>query len=377
MPTDTPAVEPAGAPAKKNRKTVVASAVVVLACLAGAATLLLRQRGAQARQVEQLEKDLSQGPVVRVATVTLGSAERMVSLPAEVRADQRATLYAKVSGYLKVVTVDKGSRVRKGDVLAELESPDLDEQVAAAQAALTFRKQQLERTGRLASSGRVSQQDREQAEEAVKLAQAALARAKVQKGYQVLRAPFDGTITARYADPGALLPAATGSTTAAQPLLEIAQLDRLRIALQLAQDDAARVQVGDTVKLSPGGDEQPLTAKVSRIAHALDARTRTMLCEIDLPHPPPGLYPGAFVGASIVLHGTQRVLVPADALLGKSGQLFVPTVAEGHVHFQRVRLGLDDGANVEVLEGLRGGEQVALNLATDVADGAPVRIAAR
>ena len=362
---------------KKNRKTVVASVLVVLAAAAGAGTLFLRERSAQARQVEQLEKDLAQGPVVRVATVTLGAAERLVSLPAEVRADQRATLYAKVSGYVKRVTVDKGSRVKKGEVLAELESPDLDEQVASAQAELVFRRQQLERVARLAPSGRVSQQDREQAEEAVKVAQAVLARAKVQKSYQVLRAPFDGTITARYADPGALLPAATGSTTAAQPLLEIAQLDRLRIALQLAQDDAARVRVGDAVKLSPGGDEPQLTARVSRISHALDARTRTMLCEIDLPHPPPGLYPGAFVGASIVLHGAQRVLVPADALVGKSGQLFVPTVQEGHVHFQPVRLGLDDGANVEVLEGLRGGEQVALNLATDVPDGAAVRIASR
>ena len=373
MPSDIPS----DVPGKKSRKTLVASVLVVLAAAAGVATLFLRQHGAQARQVEQLAKDLSQGPVVRVATVKLGAAERLVSLPAEVRADQHATLYAKVSGYLKVVTVDKGSRVRKGEVLAELESPDLDEQVAAAQAELTFRKQQLERVARLAPSGRVSQQDREQAEEAVKVAQATLARARVQKSYQILRAPFDGTITARYADPGALLPAATGSTTAAQPLLEIAQLDRLRIALQLAQDDAARVRVGDEVKLQPGGDEPPLSAKVSRIAHALDSRTRTMLCEIDLPHPPQGLYPGAFVEASIVLHGTARPLVPADALLGRSGQLYVPTVLEGHVHFQQVRLGLDDGANVEVLEGLRGGELVALNLATDVPDGAPVRIATR
>ena len=377
MPTDTPGTAPGDPHRHQSRKTVVASVVVVLAAAAGAATLFLREYGAQARQVEQLTRDLSQGPVVRVATVTLGAAERLVSLPAEVRAEQHAVLYAKVSGYVKKVTVDKGSQVRKGEVLAELESPELEEQVAAAQAELVFRKQQLERVARLAPSGRVSQQDKEQSEEAVKVAQATLARARAQKSYLVMRAPFDGTITARYADPGALLPAATGSTASAQPVLEIAQLDRLRVALQLGQDDAARVRVGDAVKLAPGGDDAPLTAKVSRIANALDARTRTMLCEIDLPHPPAGLYPGAFVTASIVLHGTARPLVPADALLGRSGQLYVPTVQEGHVHFQHVRLGLDDGANVEVLEGLRGGEVVALNLATDVSDGAAVRVAAR
>jgi RND family efflux transporter MFP subunit len=364
-------------PTEKSRTTQVAALVAVFAAAAGAATLFLREHGAQARQVEKLQKDLSQGPVVRVATVQFAAADRVVSLPAEVRADQHATLYAKVSGYVKEVRVDKGDRVRKGDVLAVLESPDLDEQVASAQAELTFRRQQHSRVLRLAPSGRVSQQDREQAEEAVKVAESALARARVQKSYQVLRAPFEGTITARYADPGALLPAATGSTTAAQPLLEIAQLDRLRVALQLGQDDAARVRTGDKVTLQLAADDPPLVAFVSRLSHSLDPRTRTMLCEIDVPRPPAGLYPGAFVNTSIALHGSPRALVPTDALVGKAGQLYVPTVQDGHVHFKRVRLGLDDGANVEVLEGLQSGEVVALNLGTDVADGAPVRTVAR
>jgi multidrug efflux pump subunit AcrA (membrane-fusion protein) len=101
-----------------------------------------------------------------------------------------------------------------------------------------------------------------------------------------------------------------------------------------------------------------------------------MLCEIDLVHPPAGLYPGAFVSASISLHGTPRPLIPTDALIGKGGQLFVPMVTDSKVHFTAVRLGVDDGQNVEVLEGLRGGEWVALNLATDVPDGAPVRVQA-
>ena len=112
-----------------------------------------------------------------------------------------------------------------------------------------MRNQQLRRSEQLTKTGFVSQQEREQLEEAVKVAQTGLARAKVQKGYQVIRAPFDGTVTARFADPGTLLPAATGSTSAAQPLLEMAQLDRLRVALQLGQEDASRVRVGDPVML--------------------------------------------------------------------------------------------------------------------------------
>src|SRR5204863_332411 len=137
-------------------------------------------------------------------------------------------------------------------------------------------------------------QDREAADEGVKVARAALVRAQVQKEYQVLRAPFDGTVTARFADPGTLLPAATGSTSSAQPLLEVAQLDRLRVALHLGQDDAARVRVGDKVQLQTSRDQPPFEARISRISQSLDPRTRTMMCESDLPQPPEGLYPGAF-----------------------------------------------------------------------------------
>ena len=361
---------------RRNRSRLVAagSIAVVIAAAAGTFALFVRERGAQARQSEELEKELAQGPVVQVARVEVAQADRIVALPAEVRAERQATLYAKVSGYVKTVAVDRGDKVRKGQELAVLESPDLDEQVAAARAELTFRRQQLDRAERLSGSGRVSVQDREAAEEAVKVARAALARAEVQKSYQVLRAPFDGTVTARYADPGALLPAATGSTSSAQPLLEVAQLDRLRVALHLGQDDAARVRVGDPVQLQTAPDLAPFEARISRISHSLDARTRTMLCEIDLPQPPPGLYPGAFVQTRLPLHGPPRPLLPSEALIGMGGQLYVALVEDGKVHFQRVRLGTDDGSRVEVLDGLHGGELVALNLGPEVPDGAPVRV---
>jgi membrane fusion protein, multidrug efflux system len=357
-----------------RRGLVAATSVIaVVVVLAGVAVLFLREHNANARQVELLKQRAEQGPVVRVAQVKLGPADRVVALPAEVRAEQRATLYAKVSGYVKTMLVDKGTRVRRGQELATLESPDLDEQVAAAEAELRLRKQQLNRALNLSRTGFVSQQDREQLEEAVKVAETSLARAKVQKGYQVIRAPFDGTVTARFADPGTLLPAATGGTSGAQPLLEVAQLDRLRVGLQLGQDDASRVRVGDQVTLQIDPGEPALRAPVSRLSQALDPRTRTMLCEIDLAAPPPGLYPGAFVQASITLHGSPRPLVPSDALVAQNGQLFVATVQDNKVHFTKVRLGVDDGQNIEVLEGLRGGELVALNLSTDLADGSPVR----
>jgi RND family efflux transporter MFP subunit len=360
-------------PARPSRVVAASSIALVIAAAAGTAILFVREHSARASQEEGLRKEIAEGPVVRVARIEVAPADRTVSLPAEVRAEQHATLYAKVSGYVKEVRVDKGDHVQKGQVLATLESPDLEEQVRSAQAELLFRQQQAQRIERLAPSGRVSQADRDQAQEGVKVARAALNRTLVQKEYGILRAPFDGAVTARYADPGALLPAATGGTNGAQPLLEVAQLDRLRVALQLGQDDAARVRVGDVVHLQ-GPEPQPFEARISRIARSLDARTRTMLCEIDVPNPPAGLYPGAFVQTSLALHGPSRPLVPADALLAQKGTQFVALVEDRKVHFQRVKLGMDDGVRVEVLEGLRGGELVALDLGAEVADGSPVRV---
>ena len=358
-----------------RRRTIVFVICAVAVVLAGAGTFLLfsREHNALARQEDALKQDLAQGPVVRVAQVRVAAADRLVTLPAEVRAEKRATLYAKISGYVKKVLVDKGDKVKAGQEVAELESPDIDEQVRSAEAELVLRRQQRARAERLAPAGRVSQQDREQAEEAVKIAEASVSRARAQKSYQILRAPFDGTVTGRFADPGTLLPAATGSTSSAQPLVEIADLSRLRVALNLAQDDAARVRVGDEVSLRIAPDEPLLKAPISRISQALDARTRTMLCEIDLPRPPQGLYPGAFVDTQLPLHGNPRPLVPTDALISVGGQMMVPLVEQNHVHFQRVKLGADDGAQVEVLDGLHGGEMVALNLGADVSDGSPVR----
>lgn len=358
-----------------ERRTIVfvICAVAVIAAGGGAFILFGREHNALARQSDELARELAQGPVVQVAKVQVAAADRLVTLPAEVRAEKRATLYAKISGYVRKVLVDKGDKVKAGQEIAELESPDVDEQLRSAEAELELRKQQRARVEKLAPSGRVSQQEREQAEEAVKVAQASVSRARSQKSYEILKAPFDGTVTARYADPGMLLPAATGSTSSAQPLVDIADLSKLRIALNLAQDDAARVRTGDEVTLQIAPDAEPLKLRVSRISHALDPRTRTMLCEIDVLHPPEGLYPGAFVDAKLPLHGNPRPLVPTDALVAVNGQMVVPLIEGNHVHFQRVKLGADDGASVEVLEGLRGGELVALNLAADVPDGSPVR----
>jgi RND family efflux transporter MFP subunit len=351
---------------------VVAGIGAAAAALLGVFVLTSRHHEAQAHEGEVRRAAVALGPFVRVARVNISPANRVVTLPAEVRAAQRTQLFAKVSGYLVKVLVDKGDKVRRGQLLAELESPETDQQERAAVADLELKRTTLDRVERLLPGGAVSQSDVDVARAQLKVAQAALDRARASRDYEKIRAPFDGTVIARTADPGALLPAATSSTTSAQPLLELASAGTVRVALQLAQEEAQLVHQGDQVTIeAPGGT---ITARVTRLAHALDLRTRTMLVEIDIVRPPENLYPGAFVQVSLPLRGAPRPLVPAEALVTRGGALLVPTVENDTVHLAQVRTGVDDGRNVEILSGLKGGELVALNLGTDAVEGARVQL---
>ena len=374
MDEDTSPKAAAGAPPGSTPFALFGTGIgVVLLAAIAVLALTVHQHRSEAHEAQARKTALAEGPYVRVARVALTRAARTVSLPAEVRAWQQATLYAKVSGYLKTIAVDKGDRIRRNQILATLEAPEIEQQVLAAKADLELRHQVVERDRGLVGPAVISQQEFDQADAQEKVSAAALARAKAQREYQLLRAPFDGVVTARYADPGALLPAATGSTQAAQPLVEVADLSRLRISLQLGQADAELVRVGDPVQLQLDPSAPPVEAKVSRLSRELDPRTRTMLAEIELHNPPEGIYPGAFINVTLALRGARRPLVPAEALLLQRGEPVVATVTDRRIHFVKVRTGTDDGRDIEVLEGLKGGELVALNLASDAAEGAQVQ----
>jgi RND family efflux transporter MFP subunit len=170
------------------------------------------------------------------------------------------------------------------------------------------------------------------------------------------------------------VPAATGSTQSALPVVDIADMDQLRIYVYLGQDIAPFVREGDPAKISfdarPG---ETLHAKVTRISRALDPRTRTMLCEIDVDNPGHRLYPGIFVHVALTLEANPTPLVPAEALISLGTGLFVATVQDRKVHLVKVQTGIDDGRKVQILAGLRGDEWVALNLSSSVSDGAAVQ----
>jgi membrane fusion protein, multidrug efflux system len=337
--------------------------------------LWLRLRHEERTTHEERVKDVEAGISVLVVRVETSSAARELTLPAEINAFSQTTVYAKISGYVREMRAERGDHVKEGQVLAVLQSPENERDVAAARSDSEAKEHTAERMRRLAGPGVVSQQDRENAERDARVARENLARALDVSRYTLLRAPFEGVVTARYADPGALLPAATGATQAAMPLVDLADLDRVRIFVYVGQDVAPFVRVGDGVKLwrdEKANEEIP--AKVTRITGALDPRTRTMQCEIDLDNKTWALQPGTFVHAKLLLAVPPQPVIPNESLAVRDGHTIVAVVEQDRAHLVRVTLGLNDGRTTRVLHGLAGGEMVIVNVPVSVTEGSRVRV---
>ncbi len=360
-------------PGAGNRWVFPAAVVAIAVAAAGLGLLYARKHGAEARELRERVNAAEAGTPIRAATVEMARPTRAVSLTGEVRAFRQATLYAKVSGYVTRMRVDKGDRVREGQVLAVLESPDAAEQVASAEAALALRQQEARRARTLAPSHVVSDQEVEQAETALRVAETGLARARVTQSYATIRAPFSGRVTARYVDEGALVAAATGSTSSVQPLLEVADMDQVRVSAYLPQEDALAAREGDDAVLRLDRGEE-IQARVSRISRSLDPRTRTMLAEIVVPNDPPRMYPGQFVQVRLEVARPSRPSVPPLALVFRGDSQAVAVIEANRVHFVPVVTGEQDGTRVEIVRGLKGGERVALD-PSRLSDGAAVQVA--
>ena len=303
------------------------------------------------------------------------SGSRQLTLPGELHPLHQATVYAKTAGYLQELGVDKGDTVRRGQVLGRIASPETDQQLERATADLLLRRQKQRRLAGLVQSGIVSQQEMDEAQAALASAQAEHARLTSMKGYEVLVAPFDGVVTARYVDPGALLSAATSSTSASQPIVELQQMDTVRVFIYVAQRQAGYIKVGDKATVgSPDLHGPTLQATVTRTARAIDPRTRTMLVEVDVDNHAGVLTPGMFVQVTLTLDVPPALQVPTDAVFLRQGQPYVVVLDGGVAHFRRFEAGVDDGHFVEVLGGLKEGEMVGLHVGDDVSEGSPVRV---
>ena len=332
------------------------------------ALLFWRHDRALARETARRQETVDRGPRVFITEARAAPASRAVTLPGNVRGFLQSTVYAKIAGYVKSVRVDKGDHVEAGQVLGVLESPEVDQQVAAAEADVAVKRRTFERYQQLVKKDFVSVQDFETARAQYEVSLATVKQAKALRAYETLRAPFAGVVTARYVDPGALIPAATGSTESALPLVEIADLRRLRVLVFVQQDAAPFVHAGDEVAIRV--DEQPvlcITAPVNRCAGALDPRTRTMLCEVWLDNQN-RLYPGTFVHVTFHLVAPRTPMVDSGALVLRNHKPSVAVVRDGRVHFVPVRPGLDDGKTVQIVEGLSAGARVVLAPPSELAE---------
>jgi membrane fusion protein (multidrug efflux system) len=324
---------------------------------------------------EALAEGVAQGPAVQVATIAQGPKERLISLLGDTRPYQTATLYGKVSGYIRSIPVDRGDHVKAGQIVAEVESAETDRQYDAVLSDLMNKKKNADREHDLVQRGWTSVQSADQANTAFLMAQSNLAQLDVMKSYEVLRAPFDGTVTARFVDMGALVQSSVTNQTSNQPVLTIADLSRLRVDVYVEQNDVPFVHVGDMADVSDGANrDRKVRARIARRSEQLDPRSRTLFVELDVDNTEDFLVPGAF--AYVILHVpvTAYPEIPVAALILRGSNTFIANVSgDNLVHLRPVKVATTDGTRASLAEGAQVGDRVALNLPDEVGDGARVR----
>lgn len=324
---------------------------------------------------KKLEEEQRLGPLVKTAAAVVSPADRTVKILGEAKPYASVTLYAKVSGYLKDVKVDKGDIVKKNQLLAVIESPETDKAYNAAQSDAKNKTAIAQRVNKLLARNLVSQQEADQADADSDIAKAHLETQAVLKSYEDLRAPFDGTITARFADPGALMQNAMNSQTSALPVVAISQVNQLRVYVYLDQRDASYVAKGQSAEVSlTENPDLVLTGTVARVSGELDEKTRMLLTEIDLENDKGQIVPGSLVQVALHLNTPPGVMVPTEALVLKETKTMVPVVGPDQtIRYSEVKVMDDDGKTVKIQSGLKEGEVVALNLGNTLPEGSKVR----
>ena len=322
-------------------------------------------------------------PATNVETVRLKKGEivRRVTLPGNVMAYQEATLYAKVAGYLKMIAVDKGDNVKTGDVLAEIEAPEMvadlvKEKAEAEAAAMDFRRVS---EAQHKASDLVTPQTMDTAKAKADVARAGVQRIETLLAYAKITAPFAGVITKRWADRGALIPAATSSSAAkSAAVVTLMDFSTVRVDVAVPDTEAPLVKKDLPVKMTV--DELPgryFDGTITRFAYALDESTKTMATEIEIANPDLALRPGMWANVQIDLQKkTDAQLLPAEALVTEKDKMSVFVVRDRKAQKVPIKTGFDDGINVEVTGGLTPKDAVILAGKQAVTDGQPVKAVA-
>ena len=315
------------------------------------------------------------GPSVLVMRVQQRGHSRSVSLPASIHGYIETPIYAKTPGYLKAIYVDKGDRVHKGEVLAILDSPELDKQVADAKANYWLSKVTDGRNQELVAQQVIPQQTADNSHAAMLQARAAYEQLVALQSYEVIRAETDGIITARDVDPGALIPQVTtpGSSIS---IVDLATLYPLRVYADVPQDLAALVKDGELASVSVTQyPDRSFSGTVTRHPEALAQDTRTMRVEVDIPNPKQTLVPGMYVKVGFGLQPKGLVEVPAATLIFRSNGPQVAHVdSTGRLTFHDVTIARDDGNVVELGSGVAPGDELALNVSSQISEGELVKV---
>jgi membrane fusion protein, multidrug efflux system len=357
-------------PKSSSVRFIVLGCCGVLLVFALSAALVWAQDLRIQRQRSQLAQTSALGPRVLVIRVQRPALDRAIPIPASIHGYIETAIYAKTAGYLKEINVDKGDRVRKGEVLAVLESPELDKQVADARANYWLQQVTDSRNQELVANAVIPQQTADNSHAAMLQARAAYQQLLALQSYEIVRAETDGIITARYVDPGALIPQVT-TPGASTPIVELATLQPLRVYADVPQDIAALVKDGDpatvTVTQYPG---RTFEGTVTRHPDALASDTRTMRVEVDLPNHDSSLFPGMYATLELSVSSSDQALqVPDDSLVFRDGATYVPLVQQDCIHLAKVILGNDNGESVEIASGISPGAVIAVNVGDGVEEG--------
>jgi RND family efflux transporter MFP subunit len=337
-------------------------------------------------------------PTVPVGRVVRGNIASRTVLTAEFQPFQEVDVMAKVAGYVRAIHVDLGDRVQEGQVLAELEIPEMTNEVAKAAAMveqteseIAAAKDELQRAesahqiahlsyARLQEvlkreAGLIPLQEVDEShsrdlvleaqvasaksklrveENKTRVAQAEEARLRTLRNYISIAAPFAGTVTKRYANAGSMIQAGTASQSQAMPLVRLSQVGTLRLSLPVPESMAASIRLGEPVEARVGSLGRSFAGRVARFAAKVDAATRTMITEVDVPNPTGTIMPGMYAEVSLqVAHRSGVLTVPLDGLerAGASARVFAVDEA-GAVRIVPVQLGVEDAARAEIVSGL-------------------------
>ncbi len=364
-----------------------AAAIVLLVLLVAGSFSVARRLTEHRALIQETEK-------LAVPTVTLvrpgaEPAQDELVLPAQLQAYVESSIYSRTNGYLLRFYKDIGSHVKKGDLLADIDTPEVDQELSQAKAArqqilaqLELAKISAERWTNLRKTDSVSQQEADQQTSAYTQAQANLAAADANvrrleqlESFKHIYAPFSGVITRRSTDIGMLITA--GSTGQTKELFDLAQFDPLRVFVSVPQTASISIRPGMTAFIElneyPG---QKFTGKVVRTADAIDPATRTMLTEVDVPNHDGRLLPGAYAQLHFAVPiQTTHISVPVNTILFRPEGPQVAVVGEDQkVRLKVIKIGRDFGNKVEVLSGVTADDQIVVNPADSLEEGQQVHV---